>query len=186
MKGPRHQCACEEEQHHSSCMPLLNGCIEISDARVPEQSKDYGKCKSLRKDGQPCGNVVNLSECIYCEVHMTKEYKKLSSKRANMNNWPSGPPQVQTVAVSGKFVLSCLCSVSALACQKAQCSSAQPQFTSTGNSCLTMAILGVKCTDHRVLHHTQRKSMLYQGNVFSYTTVPPCATSCMQEIFAAP
>ncbi len=63
------------------------------------QSKDYGKCKSLRKDGQPCGNVVNLRECPYCEHHMTKEFRKLSSKRANLNDWSSGPPMAQTVAV---------------------------------------------------------------------------------------
>ena len=63
-------------------------------------SKDFGKCQSVRKDGQPCGNVVNLSECPYCQYHMASEFKKLSSKRPNLNNLgPTGAPRMLTVGM---------------------------------------------------------------------------------------
>jgi len=68
------------------------------------RSKDYGKCKSLRKDGQPCTKVVNLSTCPYCEHHMAGEYKKINSKRANLNDWVGAPGGVVTVAVSAQVV----------------------------------------------------------------------------------
>ncbi len=63
-------------------------------------SKDFGKCQSVRKDGQPCGNVVNLSDCPYCQYHMASEFKKLSSKRPNLNNLgPTGAPRMLTVGM---------------------------------------------------------------------------------------
>ena len=63
-------------------------------------SKDFGKCQSVRKDGQPCGNVVNLSECPYCQYHMASELKKLSSRRPNLNNMgPTGAPRMLTVGM---------------------------------------------------------------------------------------
>lgn len=41
-------------------------------------SKDMGKCKSLKKNGEPCSSIVNLSRCEYCVYHVKKEYKKFS------------------------------------------------------------------------------------------------------------
>ncbi|KAL6263245.1 hypothetical protein P5V15_006046 [Pogonomyrmex californicus] len=40
------------------------------------RSKDMGKCKSVKKNGDPCTAIVNISRCEYCIYHVKQEYKK--------------------------------------------------------------------------------------------------------------
>lgn len=53
------------------------------------QSKDMGKCKSRKKDGEVCGAVVNLHDCDYCIFHMKQEFGKLS-KRSELQSSTAG------------------------------------------------------------------------------------------------
>lgn len=42
------------------------------------KSKDMGKCKSKKKNGEQCNSIVNISRCEFCLYHVKKEYKKCS------------------------------------------------------------------------------------------------------------
>lgn len=53
------------------------------------QSKDLGKCKSRKKNGEPCGAIVNLHECDYCIHHVKAEFGKFS-KRTELQSSTAG------------------------------------------------------------------------------------------------
>ncbi|KAL0130951.1 hypothetical protein PUN28_002500 [Cardiocondyla obscurior] len=44
------------------------------------RSKDMGKCKSTKKNGDPCTAIVNISRCEYCVYHVKQEYKKCARR----------------------------------------------------------------------------------------------------------
>lgn len=44
------------------------------------KSKDMGKCRSVKKNGDPCNSIVNISQCEYCVYHVKQEYKKCSKR----------------------------------------------------------------------------------------------------------
>ncbi|KAL7982784.1 hypothetical protein Chor_010382 [Crotalus horridus] len=48
------------------------------------EAMDLGTCKAKKKNGEPCTQIVNQSECEYCQYHIQTEYRKLSSKRADL------------------------------------------------------------------------------------------------------
>ncbi|XP_023312028.1 protein MCM10 homolog [Anoplophora glabripennis] len=43
-------------------------------------SKDFGTCKSLKKNGEQCNAIVNLNQCEYCIYHIKQEYQKCSKR----------------------------------------------------------------------------------------------------------
>lgn len=49
------------------------------------RSKDMGKCKSIKKSGDPCTAIVNVSRCEYCIYHVKQEYKKCA-RRADIQS----------------------------------------------------------------------------------------------------
>ncbi|XP_012531092.1 protein MCM10 homolog [Monomorium pharaonis] len=49
------------------------------------RSKDMGKCKSNKKNGDPCTAIVNTSRCEYCVYHVKQEYKKCA-RRADIQS----------------------------------------------------------------------------------------------------
>ncbi|XP_011880940.1 PREDICTED: protein MCM10 homolog [Vollenhovia emeryi] len=44
------------------------------------RSKDMGKCRSTKRNGDPCTAVVNASRCEYCVYHVKQEYKKCARR----------------------------------------------------------------------------------------------------------
>ncbi|CAO1301769.1 unnamed protein product [Diamesa serratosioi] len=48
------------------------------------QSKDLGKCRSKKKNGDPCTAIINKSDCDVCVFHMKQEYSQVS-KRSEFN-----------------------------------------------------------------------------------------------------
>ncbi|KAK9310316.1 hypothetical protein QLX08_000323 [Tetragonisca angustula] len=44
------------------------------------KSKDMGKCKSKKKNGESCNSIVNISRCEFCLYHIKQEYKKCSKR----------------------------------------------------------------------------------------------------------
>ncbi|CAG9761311.1 unnamed protein product [Ceutorhynchus assimilis] len=44
------------------------------------QSKDYGICKSMKKNGEKCTAAINLSICEFCIYHIKQEYQKCSKR----------------------------------------------------------------------------------------------------------
>ncbi|KFQ22017.1 Protein MCM10, partial [Merops nubicus] len=54
------------------------------------EALDLGTCKARKKNGDPCAQIVNLSDCEYCQYHIQSQYKKLSSKRADLQSTFSG------------------------------------------------------------------------------------------------
>ncbi|XP_026545454.1 protein MCM10 homolog [Notechis scutatus] len=50
------------------------------------EAMDLGTCKSRKKNGEPCTQMVNQSECEYCHYHIQSEYRKRSSKRADLQS----------------------------------------------------------------------------------------------------
>ncbi|KAG7189610.1 hypothetical protein KM043_017293 [Ampulex compressa] len=50
------------------------------------KSKDMGKCKSIKKNGEPCSSIVNLSQCEFCIYHVKQEYKKCSRRSELQSN----------------------------------------------------------------------------------------------------
>ncbi|XP_050347527.1 protein MCM10 homolog [Nymphalis io] len=45
------------------------------------QSKDFGICRSKKKNGEPCTSFVNLSQCEHCIYHIKQEYQKYSRRQ---------------------------------------------------------------------------------------------------------
>ncbi|XP_047535862.1 protein MCM10 homolog [Vanessa atalanta] len=45
------------------------------------QSKDFGICRSKKKNGEPCTSFVNLSQCEHCIYHVKQEYQKYSRRQ---------------------------------------------------------------------------------------------------------
>ncbi|CAF4928939.1 unnamed protein product [Pieris macdunnoughi] len=45
------------------------------------QSKDFGICKSKKKNGEPCSAIVNMSQGEHCIYHIKQEYQKYSRRQ---------------------------------------------------------------------------------------------------------
>lgn len=41
------------------------------------QSRDLGKCRSKKNNGEPCGAIINKTDCDVCIFHMKKEYSSI-------------------------------------------------------------------------------------------------------------
>lgn len=41
------------------------------------QSKDLGTCRAKKNNGDPCGSIINKTDCDVCIFHMKKEYSKI-------------------------------------------------------------------------------------------------------------
>ncbi|XP_029969373.1 protein MCM10 homolog [Salarias fasciatus] len=54
------------------------------------EAQDFGTCKAAKKNGEPCSQIVNMYECPYCQYHVKAQYKKMSSKRAELQSSFSG------------------------------------------------------------------------------------------------
>ncbi|XP_055087693.1 protein MCM10 homolog [Periophthalmus magnuspinnatus] len=54
------------------------------------EAQDYGTCKGVKKNGEPCSQIVNMYECQFCQYHVKAQYKKMSSKRAELQSSFSG------------------------------------------------------------------------------------------------
>ncbi|KAM9328667.1 protein MCM10 homolog [Pholidichthys leucotaenia] len=54
------------------------------------EAQDYGTCKAAKKNGEPCSQIVNMYECQYCQYHVRAQYKKMSSRRAELQSSFSG------------------------------------------------------------------------------------------------
>uniref|UniRef100_A0A3Q3WFD9 Protein MCM10 homolog n=1 Tax=Mola mola TaxID=94237 RepID=A0A3Q3WFD9_MOLML len=52
------------------------------------EAQDFGTCKAAKKNGDPCSQIVNM--CQFCQYHVKAEYKKMSSKRAELQSSFSG------------------------------------------------------------------------------------------------
>ncbi|XP_062374631.1 protein MCM10 homolog [Sardina pilchardus] len=50
------------------------------------EALDFGTCKAMKKNGDPCTQLVNMYKCQYCQYHVQAQYKKLSSKRAELQS----------------------------------------------------------------------------------------------------
>ncbi|KFP82760.1 Protein MCM10, partial [Acanthisitta chloris] len=54
------------------------------------EALDLGTCKARKKNGDPCAQIVNLSDCEYCQYHIQAQYRRLSSRRAELQSTFSG------------------------------------------------------------------------------------------------
>ncbi|KAG7454628.1 hypothetical protein MATL_G00261810 [Megalops atlanticus] len=54
------------------------------------EALDFGTCKATKKNGEPCSQLVNLYDCQFCQYHVKAQYKKMSSKRAELQSTFSG------------------------------------------------------------------------------------------------
>ncbi|CAJ1054489.1 protein MCM10 homolog isoform X2 [Xyrichtys novacula] len=54
------------------------------------EAQDFGTCKAAKRNGEPCSQIVNLYECQFCQYHVKAQYKKMSSKRADLQSSFSG------------------------------------------------------------------------------------------------
>ncbi|KIV80431.1 hypothetical protein PV11_07929 [Exophiala sideris] len=66
---------------------LSNGddtVLEIGTAR------DLGYCKTVKKDGKPCGSWLNASKTEICEWHLNAQLEKTRAKRMGVNTGTNG------------------------------------------------------------------------------------------------
>ncbi|XP_062862397.1 protein MCM10 homolog [Trichomycterus rosablanca] len=50
------------------------------------EAMDFGTCKAKKKNGDSCTQLVNMYTCQYCQYHVKAQYKKMSSKRAELQS----------------------------------------------------------------------------------------------------
>lgn len=43
-------------------------------------SKDFGTCRSVKKNGEKCNAIVNINRCEFCLYHIKQEYQKCSQR----------------------------------------------------------------------------------------------------------
>ncbi|XP_076006455.1 protein MCM10 homolog [Genypterus blacodes] len=53
-------------------------------------AQDFGNCQGMKKNGDPCSQIVNMYECQFCQYHVKAQYKKMCSKRAELQSSFSG------------------------------------------------------------------------------------------------
>ncbi|XP_077399943.1 protein MCM10 homolog isoform X2 [Vanacampus margaritifer] len=65
------------------------------------EAQDYSTCKAMKKNGDPCSQLVNMYECQYCQYHVKAQYTKMSSKRSELQSSFSGkaPNKVKGVSL---------------------------------------------------------------------------------------
>ncbi|KAK2585093.1 hypothetical protein KPH14_008605 [Odynerus spinipes] len=72
------------------------------------KSKDMGKCKSTKKNGEPCTAIVNTNRCEFCVYHVKQEYKKCSRRpdlgsSVNAHGFSSDQPKKKSQSNSKIF-----------------------------------------------------------------------------------
>uniref|UniRef100_A0A3P8UEL7 Protein MCM10 homolog n=1 Tax=Amphiprion percula TaxID=161767 RepID=A0A3P8UEL7_AMPPE len=72
------------------------------------EAQDYSTCKAMKKNGDPCSQIVNMYECQFCQYHVKAQYKKMSSKRAELQSSFSGKAP-NKVKVKGGSLRERLC-----------------------------------------------------------------------------
>ncbi|XP_034019732.1 protein MCM10 homolog [Thalassophryne amazonica] len=65
------------------------------------EAQDYSTCKAMKKNGDPCSQIVNMYVCQYCQYHVKAQYKKMSSKRAELQSTFSGKAPKRLKGKSG-------------------------------------------------------------------------------------
>lgn len=58
-------------------------CLSVDNpdrVMIMGKSKDFGYCKSKKKNGEPCTSFVNIYQCQYCIFHVKQEYQKCSKR----------------------------------------------------------------------------------------------------------
>ncbi|KAJ8245558.1 hypothetical protein GJAV_G00272020 [Gymnothorax javanicus] len=68
-------------------------CLSVDHAQkilIMGEAQDFGTCKATKKNGQPCSQLVNMYECQFCQYHVKAQYRKMSSKRAELQSSFSG------------------------------------------------------------------------------------------------
>ncbi|XP_015207954.1 protein MCM10 homolog [Lepisosteus oculatus] len=127
------------------------------------EALDFGTCKSKKKNGDPCSQIVNLSECQFCQYHVKAQYKKMSSKRAELQSSYSGkaPNQVRR---KGGSLKERLCQegfhyggVSSAACATSLSASVPKKPSQT-----TLSNLFVKGSD-QIMRDAKKIAMLSNG-----------------------
>ncbi|XP_062435063.1 protein MCM10 homolog [Rhea pennata] len=73
------------------------------------EALDMGTCKARKKNGDPCAQIVNLNDCEYCQYHVQSQYKKLSSKRADLQSTFSGGRVPKKIARKNPSLKERLC-----------------------------------------------------------------------------
>ncbi|XP_071442899.1 protein MCM10 homolog [Hetaerina americana] len=64
-------------------------------------SKDFGYCKSWKKNGEKCTAFVNMGDCEYCVYHVQTEYRKYS-QRSELQSPTGGSLQALKNKILGK------------------------------------------------------------------------------------
>ena len=72
---------------HELCSIKLDNPVKLL---MVGESKDMSRCKAVTKSGEVCNAVTNASISIYCNFHITQDYKKLASKRPELRATYSG------------------------------------------------------------------------------------------------
>lgn len=54
------------------------------------QAKDFGYCKSKKKDGENCTAFVNTNRCTFCIYHVKQEYQKCSIRSELQSKFSGG------------------------------------------------------------------------------------------------
>uniref|UniRef100_A0A8D3CTJ7 Protein MCM10 homolog n=1 Tax=Scophthalmus maximus TaxID=52904 RepID=A0A8D3CTJ7_SCOMX len=73
------------------------------------EAQDFGNCQAMKKNGDPCSQIVNMYECQYCQYHVKAQYKKMSSKRAELQSSFSGKAPNKVKGKSGGSLKERLC-----------------------------------------------------------------------------
>uniref|UniRef100_A0A8C0XQS5 Protein MCM10 homolog n=1 Tax=Castor canadensis TaxID=51338 RepID=A0A8C0XQS5_CASCN len=87
-------------------------CLSIDHPQkvlIMGEALDLGTCKARKKNGEPCTQTVNLSDCEYCQYHIQAQYKKLSAKRADLQSTFSGGRIPKKFARKGTSLKERLC-----------------------------------------------------------------------------
>uniref|UniRef100_A0A8C3TCI4 Protein MCM10 homolog n=1 Tax=Chelydra serpentina TaxID=8475 RepID=A0A8C3TCI4_CHESE len=146
------------------------------------EALDLGTCKARKKNGDPCTQVVNLNDCEYCQYHVQSQYKRLSSKRADLQSSFSSGRAPKRIARKNPSLKERLCQdgfyyggVSSAAYAASVAAAAAPKKKIQ----TTLTNLVVKGTD-AIVQETREKI----GNfLFSHHMLSAC---CFKELLAMP
>ncbi|XP_028910954.1 protein MCM10 homolog [Ornithorhynchus anatinus] len=87
-------------------------CLTVDHAQkilIVGEALDLGTCRAKKKNGEPCTQTVNLSDCEFCQYHVQSQYRKLSAKRADLQSSFSGGRVPKKMARRGAGLKERLC-----------------------------------------------------------------------------
>lgn len=151
------------------------------------QTKDLGKCKSVKKNGEPCSMAVNLKLGEFCVYHVKQEYGKFSKRRELQSAAPSRFGLPNAVEKKGNWSSNSFTGVRAKVDEKQMKKDKEILALLKGEKTLAKEsktlgsqAFGVELTSKQVRIKMKSSNFAYPRKNFNYKKISKCIKICLK------